>query len=113
MHQTPPTGALIRSPAVPEHSDDRAKDGDSTEVIAPAGSPAGGAGSRGGAGAARAHGAHRIWVRVILGVATVLAVFVDLRDLGQPSADEPDQLVENEHRAAAEADGPLRACPAT
>jgi hypothetical protein len=72
--KTSPTDALIRSPAVPEDSEDRAKEGDTTEVVPAAGSSAGAARSRAGADAVT-HGAHQIWVRVILALATVLAIF--------------------------------------
>jgi hypothetical protein len=67
---------LIGSPSVAADSEEPAKDGRETESslsALPAGAGQTGVGA--GAAAAPAGGAHRIWVRVILGVATVLAIF--------------------------------------
>ena len=67
-----------------EDPDERARDGGQSGSSTPGGSPAGGVGAGSvGAGAGRSTaaaegnaggGAHRIWVRVILGIATLLAI---------------------------------------
>ena len=76
---TRPAAVLIGSLSVAEDSDERAMDGSGGESHPPADASADPAQGGIGAGAAAAvtpeNRAHRIWVRVILGLATVLAVF--------------------------------------